>query len=958
MTSPNATQQALIDGTEGCYLVDAGPGTGKTFTITRRYARIIEQNGVSPDDVLLLTFTRNAATEMRDRIVRASPYESQALRDAPIQTFHALCHDILDAYGEQAPRHLGIDATIGSSTRVLEDRTLEADYFRTFLQKFTAAHPEHADILRIVKEPGALLDLISQLAAKGIVPTRDGWYRNSKEMLLGDRETFDEIFVARNQPRNNGNAQSKIREDLNQYETDACYRRDAPRKEDIRGDGTKVVPSDVRELAFEEDRRDVLAFLHDVYIAYLEFVLSQNYLNFGFLQLFAFVHLCEADQVRERLQFEYVMIDEFQDTSEIQFKLALLLAGSENLCVVGDWKQSIYSFQYAAVENITAFRNRLQTFRTALNVDRVRVQPSFDTVNDVELERNYRSTHPIVSYAEDALVVPATGQEEVDDDDVKERVVSLTAETAQEHSRIEAIQHPEEYAAVLTKITEIVGNDEYAVRTEDDTLRPPTFDDIAVMTRTRDFGRELLSVGREHGFPMAYEGGVEVFRSDAGKLVLAWLRILEDGSDADRGWAVVLEQAGYRLDEMKQSLSDETYPADLRAFRNALNAMETVSGVVQKVVKQYGLTGPVADVLRTTLQDVIDTTTKTRSDLIRYIERGISQGTTREITIPAGADAVTVQTIHASKGLEYPIVLLANMNRRKFPTTSGGNGTLVYDEQVGLRQTKIYANDHGEPYLYDSWRWDILKACRPNTYSEERRLLYVAMTRARDHLIFSAGETPNTFLKELPVTIETYPPAVEAPELDTPDQKQFEPSIVTRAGTRSMSAHDLMDDSVFEEGATGRGLAFGSRVHSFAEAYALGRSVTPHTDQHNDEANVQAFLDSLEGDCLVEQHVTLPLQIGSEQIVVRGYADLLHITPTSVDIIDYKTDESRHAESEYRKQLSVYYHVVDAIYPDRDIRAAIYYTQEGEREQVQPLSRSRLQDIVQAMVTEHSAADS
>jgi len=53
------------------------------------------------------------------------------------------------------------------------------------------------------------------------------------------------------------------------------------------------------------------------------------------------------------------MIDEFQDSSEIQFKLALLLADTNNVCVVGDWKQSIYSFQYAAVENITEFESRL-----------------------------------------------------------------------------------------------------------------------------------------------------------------------------------------------------------------------------------------------------------------------------------------------------------------------------------------------------------------------------------------------------------------------------------------------------------------------------------------------------------------------------------------------------------------------------------------------------------------------
>ena len=70
--TPNHRQQELIDSTEGLYVVDAGPGTGKTFTITGRYVEIISQPDVEPDDVLLVTFTNSAATEMRDRIVAES----------------------------------------------------------------------------------------------------------------------------------------------------------------------------------------------------------------------------------------------------------------------------------------------------------------------------------------------------------------------------------------------------------------------------------------------------------------------------------------------------------------------------------------------------------------------------------------------------------------------------------------------------------------------------------------------------------------------------------------------------------------------------------------------------------------------------------------------------------------------------------------------------------------------
>jgi len=78
-------------------------GTGKTFTVTRRYAEIVDQDGVEPEDVLLVTFTNNAATEMKDRIVAHCDYGMRELSDAPIQTFHSLCHDILMEHGFEAP---------------------------------------------------------------------------------------------------------------------------------------------------------------------------------------------------------------------------------------------------------------------------------------------------------------------------------------------------------------------------------------------------------------------------------------------------------------------------------------------------------------------------------------------------------------------------------------------------------------------------------------------------------------------------------------------------------------------------------------------------------------------------------------------------------------------------------------------------------------------------------------
>ncbi|MFD1589285.1 UvrD-helicase domain-containing protein [Halorientalis brevis] len=935
--TPNDRQEELIESIDGLYKVDAGAGTGKTFAVTRRYARIVEQETVTPEDVLLVTFTDNAATEMKERIVLHCQYGMRELADAPIQTFHSLCHDILQEHGHDAPTHLGIDDHITGSTQIIEDEIVEHALFREFFARFSDAHPEHEALLKIVSDETSLLGLINKLAAKGVFPTADGWYRDGERHLDGDFDAFQSLFAEVNEPQNGGSKQSRLRSKLNDYGKNKLYLPDAPPKDEIRGSG-KQIPASVAERVFEEDRSALKSFVHDIYYKYLEFALSRNYLNFGFLQLFAFVLLWEDHELREDIAFEYVMIDEFQDSSEIQFKLALLLASTDNICVVGDWKQSIYSFQYAEVENIEEFDARLTRFADELNDGANRVSFPVDDVEPIRLEQNYRSTQTILDFSEEALVTSAGKYDSVDESEVD--IQSLSSNSEHDNTQIEAIQHDDEHEAVLTKIQEIHENPEYKIE-EDGELRLPSYGDIAVFTRTRDFGRELLHVAEQEEFPMAYEGGVELFRTDPAKLLLAWLRILE--YDADRGWAVVLERAGYTLDEIKHILDAESYPDEMLAFRDQLTKLDTVGGITRQVFSKYGYTGAYADVLLNTIQSVHSSTTLTRGDLIRFIERGIETGSTHEVHTGAGTDSVTVQTIHAAKGLEYPIVILANMNSGRFPPRSGGSSPVSYQDPIGLRQRKLFAEAHGHPHIYDNWKMDVLRRCLPRDYDEERRLLYVAMTRAESHLVFSSGEDPNTFLEELPVEITEYPPQLDDVGRPATEQTQLQVAIPEPEGPQGYTPHSLMSDDVFEDVEEGRGTAFGTRVHEFAERYALGEDMTP---SNPDEQNVQALLDSLSGEFRVEEEVYLPLSVGGDQVTISGVADLVHVLPDRVEIIDYKTDLGRHGESEYRKQLSVYYHVVADAYPDRDITASIFYTNEDTRREIQPLSRAELEEIV------------
>ncbi|EMA72610.1 3'-5' exonuclease, partial [Halorubrum distributum] len=577
-------------------------------------------------------------------------------------------------------------------------------------------------------------------------------------------------------------------------------------------------------------------------------------------------------------------------------------------------------------DNIREFDERLDRFAEELNRDADRVTFPTTTAASKQLTRNYRSTQSILRFSTQALTARATNSELLDVEAISEAVTRLKADTDHDESRIEALTSEDEHEAILAKIDDIVDNDDYAVEGDDGEYRAPTYGDIAVLTRTRDFGRDILDTASEYNLPMAYEGGIEVFRTDAAKLLLAWLRILE--RDADRGWALVLEEAGYTIDEVKAITDRGAYPEAMVTFRENLREMETFGGVARRVFDRYDRSGPTADVVLDTIQSVHGTTTFTRGELIQFIEAAIEDGSTHEVDAGAGTNAVTVQTIHATKGLEYPIVILANMNTNKFPSTGGSGSDIAYTDPIGLRQRKVYSEEaHDVPHVYDNWQTDVLNKCLSQNYDEERRLLYVAITRAESHVILTGGENPNVFLDELPVNIETVDPDLSAFSSVDDESSPFTVDIPDPEGPASYSPHTFIDDTVFEGDTGGRGMEFGSEVHEFAERYVLGEAVD--TGDNPDKENVKELLESLDGETKAEIDAFLPLIVDDKEVTIGGIIDLLHITPDQIDIIDYKTDLTTHAQDEYEKQLSIYYHVVADQYPDREVTASIFYTNDG-----------------------------
>lgn len=911
--SPNDEQQRLIDGHEGIYKVDAGAGTGKTSTVTLRYAEILQEKDVRPDDLLLLTFTNNAADEMKERIISECDYDSRELRDAPISTFHSLAKKMVNENGFEIPAMIGIDDSIASSTRLIENEVLEKQEFRNFINQFISENPQYNDFYRVLYDYSELLGLIKSLAAKGIVPQKEGWYRDTEQHLDGDFDQYWEKVQKLNET--DGSKSSELRS-MTGGIFNKCLDENAPSGTDVRGQPyvDKQIQIEYAEEAFKEDREDLKKFIHDIYFEYILYSLSRNFLNFNFLLVFAYILLCEKDSVRNRLKYKYTMIDEFQDTNEIQLKIAMLLSKG-NIAVVGDWKQSIYSFQYAEVENIQKFEERLEKYKNELNDDEERISYSIDRVEEINLKQNYRSTQEILDFSEVSLTLPGKEDENIDEEKVLDQVTSLKS-NKDENSSIEAFQSDEEVEAVLHKIQETVDNEEYT--SEGEKL---DYGDIAVLTRSRKFGLDLQEKARENSIPVAFEGGVELFTTKPSILLLAWLRVL-DYKESKKGWAVILDEAGYNIEEIRHVIEDQEYPENMIQFREELKSEGYISGVSRKVFERYGIENGFSDKITEVLQNTFDSSYKNTGDLIQFIEESIEEGATHEVDNSSKQDAVTVQTIHSAKGLEYPAVFIADINQDRFPSTNSDNSRITFNELTGLRQKKVYNPDR--QFLFDNWKAHLASKAHDKSHDEERRLFYVAMTRAENHLFLSATEErPSKFFENLELEKQVIEPELEDGGVEKTEHKELEIGKPERKAAIKKSPHDEME---MNEDTLGRGPEFGTKVHDFAEKYAKGKDVKPSNE---DEENVKEFIDSLDGELRTEVPIKIPERGEDRKILYRGKIDLLHIADDIVEIIDWKTDLTKENHEEYEKQLGIYEKGIKRIFSEKELKVQIFYTVES-----------------------------
>ncbi|MBI2222811.1 MAG: UvrD-helicase domain-containing protein [Acidobacteria bacterium] len=1084
-------------------VLEASAGTGKTTVLVRRYLNLL-RDGVDPSNILAMTFTRKAAAEMRDRIVRElkrAASQSAAdrarwnglrdrLSDIEISTIDAFCLSLLREFPLEAnlepgfsmadetevPRlveealdralricllraskdeelalvlaQLGITRARAGLAHLLQRRLVA----RQALDRFLASGPRdlhvrgvcRASVTRLQDALQGVPGGLAALVADG--PVRHPRYRLFARDLArleslcdappaqvrGVMERARRHFLkADGEPRTTAGQLHPYRQE--QFDSPAAYRRHrdavaaaAPRVKDALDAFSRDL-----NVVLARGVRQMFAIAIDEYRRTLE---ERSVLDFSDVLEHALALLAQMEEFsrsRYRLESRYhhVLVDEFQDTSRAQWELVSLLiqAWSEgsgvahdaplppSIFVVGDRKQSIYRFRDAEVTVLQQAGAYIGALRPDGLSPRRSIAFSFRArpallafVNGVfgEIEQDAGRADAFQFGESDRFPPPMTA--DVDDARAATPLGIVFAETPEGCA-----------AAVGDEIAALLGGATVRDR-ETGVSRPARPGDIAILFRSRASHREFEAALEERGIPAYVYKGLGFFDADEIKDLLALLRFLADPTSHVRAAALLrsrfvrISDEGLvrikgvgsvlaALDSGKNTPDPLLRPDDAARLARARVSVagwlrladrvppaELLDQILAETAYDYELRGPRRAQARENVK-------KMRALVRRIQNRGyatlrriaehldsLSAGDESNATLEAVA-AVNLMTVHAAKGLEFPVVFVVNLAK-------GAGGTpppvrVVADGPGGEPSVSVasYISEADEDH-------------RAREEEETKRLLYVALTRARDALYLgtvlkdgemrpmrgSLGEVLPGSLRALcgsqnaahdtvawrTASGETHVLRVVKPaeprraapvplaSLETafPGGDIFGPLAIAggapriaatsyasaaAAGTRFgaaqpfASADDLMVGTLVhrlfqsavppgDAAAVARRARALLRPEERAQLAAEEAAIAEASTLYGSlarRADVAAMLAS--GVCDHEVPFSLQIQKGDGSVILRGTIDcLVRRADGTVFILEFKTGRRK---AEHARQLEIYEAAARALFPGADVSGAVIY---------------------------------
>ncbi|HKI93237.1 MAG TPA: UvrD-helicase domain-containing protein [Gaiellaceae bacterium] len=756
----NEQQLAAVEAT-GEVFVSAGAGTGKTAVLVERFVRAVCERGLDVDSILVITYTRRAAGELRTRI-RAALAErgrsdlARELDGAWISTIHGFCSRLLRAYPFAAgldPRFREVDDNQGA--------VLRSEAFRQALAEFCA--DDDPARLRLLATYGA--DALRRMLV-GVYETLRSAGRELDLAVGPDPELGERIADAReaarclaedaaateNQQRNAAQLFELLARDerpdrLMDLGGFRCSGERAASYEEAR----RTLEQAALDAAATRDRDLLQALLAGFAAAYAEAKARESALDFEDLQLVARDLLRDHEEIRDReqLRFRSIMVDEFQDTNRLQTDLADLLRGAgTELFYVGDEFQSIYGFRHA---DVGVFRERRGAAEQLL-----------------PLTRNYRS-RPEVLAAVNELFGAHFGEEFQElaaaaefPDPVFGHPVELLVTDKASYAETGVHWRRAEARAVARRVRELV--DAGAATPGQIVLL------FAAGTDAEWYEDEL----RKAGLPTYRATGKGYFGQQQVVDLLSYLRLLHNRYDdeallavlaspfvgiSNDGLALVRRAAGRRplFTGIERTPPAGLAPRDerlLRAFRQRFDrlvaAMPRLSLelLCERIVGEhdYDLAVLAQWDGRRRYANMRKLARLARSyeelrgpdveGFVRFVAEQEAVGA-RELEAVAeeeGADAVRLLTIHAAKGLEFEVVIVADAGRDKAPP-SPDEILALSDGRFGFRVADPVTTKRRGAFDYEA----VKEARREEEAAERLRLYYVAMTRAKERLIVSGS---------------------------------------------------------------------------------------------------------------------------------------------------------------------------------------------------------------------------
>ena len=954
MSDLNPSQSEISNKLEGMIVVDAGPGTGKTHTIVDRFINILSKEDVDPKDVWLLTFTRNAASEMEERIRGKMAKTNLSGMSKFIQTgtFDSFCYSLVMESPESISKFFRMEEVLTRGASLVDNETLNREYFRDFFDGFLMENSKEYDDQTVIASQNAsdIYVIINKLMSKGIVPLKNGWFggNDGKELIGNTSEVLRKLEIL-----NDDVSASGI------YRLALDLKKKFPFDERLPpSDEKSPLPAEMLEAAANEDRTYLLALIHDIYYEYIRNCIINDHLTFGLVSSFAFIVLYSDRKVRERMSCRYLMIDEFQDTNENQLMITLMLLKEPNLCVVGDWKQGIYGFRYVDIGNITHFEKRVERLMRVLNDDTERVPFVFPEITRLSLGKSYRSSQLIIDTAFKSLYIPAVKDEGIDTEELGRNIVRIDAsrediggDTSVEY--ISSESKDEEARTVVRKIEDYVKSGKYVIH-EKESSRRPNYGDIGVLCPDSKMCRMIHEVASSCGMPAFLQGDVEIMSTREGKLALAWLRYVNNAND-EWGLNAILADMGYTLIDILSMKGKG--PENIAKMRLALTRKKRrITDLLASIFAFYDLNNDITQTIISMISSSHRNSLLTISDVISIIEKDIEDCTKYSVDGMLDQKAVMIQTMHKSKGLEYPIVIIAGLDGNTIPNTSGNRSKYSIDRLTGLR-CKDDLSRFGDSYshIVRSWKTYLAEKTIEKDYSEDRRMMFVAISRAKQYVTMIAGPKPSPFFSGLGEGKIEKDGTGNITEITTGwDKNTIQRPIISGDFTRreNVGVHSIMrsigelrpDENTDEF--SGKGKEYGTEIHELALAIALGKEVD---DPRPEIPLIKDIVASVSNADLVLPEIECSLPFNEYNVTLRGVIDLLAVYPDKVVVHDYKTDVERSYEDEYKIQLSVYAHAASDFYKKPAI-CIIDYVSRKETVQFEPLDKNIISERVKTYI--------